>query len=106
MCPNGTCLMSAPNDYLAFLMGSQARLRTLEVLAEEPRSSDELRAAVDVSPATVVRTLDQLQARGLVTRTPDRRQYRATELGVAVLAEVHALRDAMETARRWQTENR
>lgn len=83
-------------------MGLQSALGVIDV--EGPLTLGELAALEHVSAPTVSRMVDQLEDRGLVTRTPDRSDRRCvriemTDEGRAQLSEARARRDAWVRAR-------
>jgi DNA-binding MarR family transcriptional regulator len=72
--------------FVALLEPLHLRPRHLHVLrylaAYAPLSQQELAAGIDVDPGNVIETLDELQARGLITREVDPGDRRRRRIGL------------------------
>src|ERR671934_187487 len=73
---------------------SPVRLELLDLLAQAPRSVDELARATDQSTANASQHLQALHAAGMVTRTREGTSVRYALAGEEVLSLWLALRDA------------
>lgn len=85
-------------ETIAFLAGSENRVRVLTTLAERSLSRTDLRDATGVSRATLARILSDLEGRGWVRR--DDGDYTATPAGRELVA---AFATATETAAALET---
>lgn len=88
--------MNGGLDAIEFLARSSNRVAALETLIDDPHDRAELQEAIDASSSTVGRVLDDLMAKGWVTKSDDR--YAATRMGELVGREFARLLDAMEAA--------
>jgi predicted transcriptional regulator len=74
------------------------RSRLLELLREEPRTTAELEATLDLSRSTIHRTTTAFRGEGLVRKTGER--FALTGFGEVAAAEVTGYRERFETASR------
>ncbi|WP_435077218.1 helix-turn-helix transcriptional regulator [Halococcus sp. AFM35] len=86
-------------EHVAFLAGSENRVRVLEALRERPRRQCELVDACGLSRSTVHRTLDGLGEREWVHSEGG--EYRLTVGGRLVLDQFDALETAIERVDEW-----
>ena len=86
-------------EHIAFLAGSENRVRILEALHERPQRQCELTEACGLSRSTVHRALDGLTGREWIRE--DGRQYRLTAGGEFVLGQYRALERSIERVERW-----
>jgi len=90
--------MNSVLDDIAFLANSENRVAVVEMLADEPRSRDELIGQVDASRVTIARILRELEAREWAARSGQ--EYTVTPLGEWACDEFLALVDEMSAANR------
>lgn len=89
--------MGSSIEDIEFLARSDHRIGVLGVLAECPRTRDDLRAATGASSPTMGRVLDDFETRRWIVRRGQ--TYELTSLGVFVAERFTALFEAMETDR-------
>jgi predicted transcriptional regulator len=91
-------MMTDGLETVAFLAGSENRVRVLMALAERPLSRTDLQSATEVTRATLARVLSDLEDRGWVRR--EGQQYEATRAGRAL---ADSFRSTTETAAALET---
>ncbi|MFC4989379.1 helix-turn-helix transcriptional regulator [Saliphagus infecundisoli] len=89
--------MESALDDIEFLARSPSRVTALEMLAEHPRSRDELQMLTGASPSTVGRMLRAFEERHWIRR--DGHQYTATSLGAFVATQFEDLTEQIEAER-------
>lgn len=89
--------MESALDDIEFLARSSSRVTALEMLAEHPRSRDELQTLTGASPSTVGRILRAFEERHWIQRNGH--QYTATSLGAFVATRFEDLIEQIEAER-------